>query len=357
MGTASTNVTSTNAVANDRPAFLITIDTEGDSAWSRPKVITTRNASYLHRFQALCDSHGFKPTWLTNYEMMLAPAMQELGRDVIKRASGEIGMHLHAWNSPPVVPLTSDDFYYQPFLIEYSTEILREKVRVLTDQLEQIFSVKMLSHRAGRWSFDARYARVLADLGYMVDCSVTPTVSWSATKGDPKGQGGTDFSSFPCGAYYFSLDDIGSPGSGPILELPMTICRKPRRWASFLPLQAGRIPLLGRIAMRSSWLRPHRGNFGELLELVNHAVESRTPYIEFMLHSSEFMPGGSPTFETDEDIERLYGELDELFSEISRSFEGATLSEYAQRVQENRAPVLGCWLPHNATQDDRIRNC
>lgn len=352
MGSASTKVTSKNVVANDRPVFLITIDTEGDSAWSRPKVITTRNASYLHRFQALCDLHGFKPTWLTNYEMMHAPAMQELGRDVIKRGAGEIGMHLHAWNSPPIVPLTSDDFHFQPFLIEYSTSVLREKVRVLTDELEQTFSVKMLSHRAGRWSFDARYARVLAELGYVVDCSVTPTVSWRSTKGDPNGGGGTDFSSFPNGAYYFNLNDIGNPGVGPILELPMTISRKPRRWARYLPTQAARIPLFGQFVMRSSWLRAHRGNLDELLQLVNDAVESRTPYIEFMLHSSEFMPGGSPTFETEEDIERLYGELDELFSEISRLFDGATLSEYARRVREKRAPALGCWSPNSERQDD-----
>lgn len=352
MESALRSLATTDAGTKDRPVFLITIDTEGDSAWSRPKVITTRNASYLHRFQALCDLHGFKPTWLTNYEMMLAPAMQELGRDVLKRGTGEIGMHLHAWNSPPIVPLTTDDFHYQPFLVEYSTGVLREKVRVLTEELEQTFSVKMLSHRAGRWSFDARYARVLADLGYVVDCSVTPTVSWRNTKGDPKGGGGTDFSLFPSGAYYFNLDDIGSPGVGPMLELPMTICRKPRRWARFLPSQAARVPLFDRFAMRSSWLRAHRGNLGELLRLVADAVELDAPYIEFMLHSSEFMPGGSPNFETDEDIERLYGELDELFSEISRSFEGATLSEYAQRVRKGHAPALGCWAPHSGKQDD-----
>jgi len=25
-------------------------------------------------------------------------------------------MHLHAWNSPPLMPLTDDDFRHQPFL-------------------------------------------------------------------------------------------------------------------------------------------------------------------------------------------------------------------------------------------------
>jgi hypothetical protein len=36
------------------PAFLVTIDTECDNAWARSHTITTRNAAYLPRFQALC---------------------------------------------------------------------------------------------------------------------------------------------------------------------------------------------------------------------------------------------------------------------------------------------------------------
>ena len=45
-----------------RPAFLVTIDTEGDDLWSRPREIGTRNAAFLPRFQALCEAHGLKPT-------------------------------------------------------------------------------------------------------------------------------------------------------------------------------------------------------------------------------------------------------------------------------------------------------
>ena len=51
-------------------------------------------------------------------------------------------------------------------------------------------------------------------------------------------------------------------------------------------------------------------------------------YIMFMLHSSEMMPGGSPTFHRNEDIEKLYFDLENLFEFISDKFKGATLSEY-----------------------------
>jgi hypothetical protein len=121
------------------------------------------NTGYLPRFQDLCERYGFKPTWLTNYEMAMDPAFVEFGKDVIARKQGEIGMHLHAWNSPPEAPLTDDDWRWQPFLVEYPDTVLRDKVVYMTDLLEEKFQTKMLSHRAGRWAFDERYAAILTD--------------------------------------------------------------------------------------------------------------------------------------------------------------------------------------------------
>ena len=69
--------------ADQKPAFLITIDTEGDDLWSRPREITTRNAEFLPRFQQLCERYGFKPTWLVDYEMACCPVFGEFGRDVL----------------------------------------------------------------------------------------------------------------------------------------------------------------------------------------------------------------------------------------------------------------------------------
>ncbi len=65
------------------PAFLITIDTEGDNLWQKHDSITTENARYLPRFQQLCEKYGFKPVYLTNYEMAIDPFYIEFARDVI----------------------------------------------------------------------------------------------------------------------------------------------------------------------------------------------------------------------------------------------------------------------------------
>ena len=69
-----------------RPAFLITIDTEGDNLWDAAAPLTTHNASFLPRFQQLCERFGFRPTWLTNYEMSQSPQYTDFASDLIRRS-------------------------------------------------------------------------------------------------------------------------------------------------------------------------------------------------------------------------------------------------------------------------------
>jgi len=206
-----------------KPFFLITIDTEPDNLWNKQKNITTRNAEYLPRFQSLCESYGFKPTYLTDYDMANSSSFQDFGRNIIKKKTGEIGMHLHAWNTPPLVQLTKNDYYYRPYLIEYPVDVIKEKITSFTSYLKDIFGVRIISHRAGRWSFNETYAKILAEHGYLVDCSVTPNVSWKYHFGDPTKNGGTDYTHFPNNCYFLDLNDISQPGNSSLLEIPVTI--------------------------------------------------------------------------------------------------------------------------------------
>jgi hypothetical protein len=322
-----------NPAGKVRPAFLITIDTEGDNLWESSGRIETRNAAYLPRFQALCERYGFKPTWLTNYEMAVDPVFVEFGRDVLRRGQGEIGMHLHAWNSPPIRPLTADDNRYCPYLIEYPDAVMRDKIAFMTDLLEDTFGVKMLSHRAGRWAFDERYARLLVEFGYRVDCSVTPGVSWAANLGDPEGRGGTDYRAFPDHPYRMDLNDLSREGGSPLLELPMTIRSSALHAAAPWLYRLGGVKRVARrIVPPVVWLRPDGRNRRRMLSLVSRAKTEKWPYLEFMLHSSEFMPGGSPTFRTAASIEALYEDMSELFEAASGGFTGRNLSDYGMDV-------------------------
>jgi len=45
-------------------------------------------------------------------------------------------MHLHAWNSPPEKPLTRNDSFYQPYLVEYDNEVMLAKIKELMEDEE-----------------------------------------------------------------------------------------------------------------------------------------------------------------------------------------------------------------------------
>jgi hypothetical protein len=323
-------------------AFIVTVDTEGDDLWSRPRTITTRNASYLPRFQSLCEHHGFRPVYLTNYEMATCDAFVEFGRDLVARGAAEIGMHLHAWNSPPLQPLTGDDFRHQPYLIEYPAAVMREKINVMTRLLEERFDVAAVSHRAGRWGFDARYASMLLAQGYRVDCSVTPGVDWRPTPGAPDGAGGTDYRGFPHEPYFIDPADISRPAGRGLLEVPMTVR------ASALGRSVGwayRVPLLRsamhRISPRLRWLCPvpllEPVGLDAMLQVARAGVAEQPAHLQFMLHSSELMPGGSPSFRTASDIDRLYEQLEVLFALAASRCRGMTLREFAERFDPRPA--------------------
>jgi hypothetical protein len=303
-----------------RPAFLITIDTEGDNAWSRPREITTENSRFLPRFQTLCEKHGLRPTWLTNWEMAECPVFCEFAHDVLDRGT--------------LLPLTADDFQTLPYLTHFSEAVMRQKVRAITDRLEETFGVKMLSHRAGRWGFNETYARILVEHGYQVDCSVSPHVRWvhDTLPGD------LDYRGFPDREYFLDLDQISQPSPGsPLLELPTTVLPKlygpiGKAGRSMLARHSFGRRVASRLLPDVEWLRPDGRTLLGSVATLKRALADGRPYVEFMLHSSESMPGGSPRFPTERHIEQLYDELEQLFETAAQACEGLTLAEYRDRV-------------------------
>ncbi|OGQ86109.1 MAG: hypothetical protein A2512_06135 [Deltaproteobacteria bacterium RIFOXYD12_FULL_56_24] len=319
----------------EKKNFLITIDTEGDNLWSRPTEITTENSCFIRRFQDLCERYKLKPTYLTNYEMANAPEFQYFAKDVLSRDVAEIGMHLHAWNTPPYFKLTDNDLFHQPYLIEYPIDVMRDKIVLMTDLLESMFGKKMVSHRAGRWGFDERYARILVENGYKVDCSVTPLISWKGCIGDPVQSGGNDYTNFHKDTYFINLNDISKKGMSSLLEVPVSIeklyfsCIDDFK-NTFQNIPPIRKPL-NYLFPTLTWLRPDGSNLRHMLNLLKKTVHLNKDYVEFVLHSSELMPGGSPNFVSKKAIDKLYEDMEILFSKTLNHYVGCTLNEYYEK--------------------------
>ena len=296
--------------------FFITIDTESDNQWNLSQKQTTDNAHYIPRFQDCCEEFGFIPTYFIDYSMANDDFLRKYLGGKAKNRKCEVGMHLHAWDTPPIVTMDKESTN-RPYLIEYPTEIMEKKIKNLTDILENSFGTSILSHRAGRWAINQNYMSILAKYGYKVDCSVTPGIDWSKQIGGEIG--GTDYSE-KHGNVFFQEGDI--------LELPVTICRMRH---TYVEKKKGIVKYTKDVIKscigKQVWLRPSLSNINDMLKLVDmYSAEEK--YLEFMIHSSEFMPGGSPYYPTTDSVDYLFDTLKVLFKRIKeKGYKGAMVKD------------------------------
>jgi hypothetical protein len=192
------------------------------------------------------------------------------------------------------------------------------------------FEDAMIIHRSGRWAMNDKYFHLLDELGYKMDCSVTPMINWNIAPGQSENSFGSDYSSALCTPYWVDGTNI--------LEVPLTI-RENHRLKSLkgCGIKKGLIRLKeAKHGYGPLWLRPrnNKDNLDDMLYLTDVIFkEKSTDYLMFMLHSSEFMPGGSPTFSNEEAIEELYKNLGILFQHISKKFIGYTFKEYYEEYK------------------------
>ncbi len=294
--------------------FIITVDTEGDNLWEYRKGVTigTKNAEYLPRFQALCEKYGFKPVYLTNYEMAMSNIFVTEAKEWLERDACEIGVHLHAWNNPPLFELIGP-YNGNPYLIEYPVDVMRAKFKVIYDLIVERFGITPISHRAGRWAMDDRYFKILKEFGIKVDCSHTPGINWSNNKGIT--MGGSDYSNIKLFPYF--VDDV--------LEMPVSIITTHCTQRGSMKHKF-KVFLLG----KKMWLRPATSTFQEMSTIIEKISKNPTVgYVELMVHSSEMMPNGSPYFRDKTAIDKEFAEMNEVFDYAKHlGFIGASFIDY-----------------------------
>jgi hypothetical protein len=228
----------------------------------------------------------------------------------------EIGMHLHAWNTPPEHHL-EDKFGGAPYLTEYPAHIMEEKIAAMMTLLTERYETEIRSHRAGRWATSEIYFQLLAKHGIQVDCSVTPELDLSGIPGSTV-SGANDYRRAEKGIHQIY------PG---ILEVPMTTRRVRHAAEGTFRHRIGTL-----LKGDEMWLRPIRHSAEPMKQLTERIIrEGRGEYLQFMVHSSELMPGGSIYFKSQEEVEQLYQVMTEYFDYLSQlGYSGAVLSDTLQ---------------------------
>jgi hypothetical protein len=337
------------ATTDVRPSLLITIDTESDDLWAGRPELTFENIRHIPRLQKLFDHYGIRPTYLVSHPV----ATSEIGRQVLKPIArsgcAEIGSHMHVWTTPPLVPVTPEDSQYCPLATEIPYELLAAKMANVTQVVGELSGTRPVSHRAGRFGFDHVGLRVLQELGYLADTSVTPLMAWlePSSKG---GQRGSDFRSAAFEPYYPSEEDVTRPGAGPLLEVPVSIFLSrplPPRIANRL----ARLPRNNNVLralrwtgfVRHGWLSPGRETNGRrLIGIARALIALGVPMLNVMFHSSEMAPKTSPSTRTQADVEESYQQLRILFDFLVHKVKVTplTLSEFTGSCKRTLPALL-----------------
>lgn len=239
----------------------------------------------------------------------------------------EIGMHMHAWNSPPIMalPKAAGRKCGKPYAGEYEQTVLNEKMKYLHETLEEVFCTSITSHRGGRWYLDENILRFLEKYHYLADATVTPGITWEKMYGNRIP--GRNYKNAIMGAYELNNQNICKRGSSGVIEVPPTLMMLP-----FEQLHDKNLSI-GRRITRRYWLRPDGNNLKEMLMVMNKACKIQMDYMQFMIHSSELMPGGSPTFKTEKSIEQLYYDMEIVFAVAARYCKGIGVSDYAKEYK------------------------
>jgi hypothetical protein len=322
--------------------FIITIDTEADNQWDHGRELTAENIKFLPRFQNLCDRYIIKPTYLVTSDICGDDYAKEILNEYQSSGRAEIGAHLHSWTTPPFLDKEGyrNNDKNHPFAHELPENLLDEKIKILTDQIETSFGKRPESFRSGRYGFDRNVARVLMENNYIVDSSVTPFIDWSAQKGIPGGHGGPDFMEYDPRPFRFDFDN------GSLLEIPITILptrfplNKNESLARYYFRNVNNSMLL-RIfrkmffSHQPLWLRPNIWMNADLFaDLIEESLNKKLPFIVMMFHSSELMPGSSIYWTSKDAVEKLYDMLESLFSVFhARGIQNSALVEASKSIK------------------------
>ena len=328
--------------------IVVTVDTEADGQWDHGRPLATANVTAWPPFQELCRRHSIPPAYLITSEIAEDPRAVAFLRPLVEAGDAEVGAHLHPWTTPPFgeTPGLRRNDSAHAFPCHLEPELLRAKLETLTAQVERAVGTRPTSYRAGRFGIDATGARTLAELGYEVDSSVTPYVTWKGHAGRPGRGGGPDFRRHD--VYPFRIVGTGVPG---LVEMPLTIMPTyalTRRLPWLLEHWHGRPARFGDRASRflprpqPLWLRPRPEYvLSDLQTLLVRAERDHLPFAVFMFHSSELLAGASPYRPAERDIAVLLQLLDDLFAwSRRRGHDFTTLSAAGRELSaESRLAV------------------
>ncbi|MEW6350956.1 MAG: hypothetical protein AB1646_18010 [Thermodesulfobacteriota bacterium] len=318
--------------------LAVTIDVEEEGLFGgqyQERDAPVENVSRLGLLDNVFREFGIRPTLLVSYQAARTARNRELLAEWRDKWDGEIGAHLHHWNTPPIVPLP----YPQPADSELMPQdLLAAKLDTLLDSITAM-GVNATSFRMGRFNLGPRMLAVLEKSPITTDSSIAPM------RKDPAGP---DHLIAPTDPYIPDAGRVYAAGNSAIVEVPITVVPVVRQFRSL----AGRLD--GGTLVSKKTLGWFSKNLASLpaqpmltgLRRLKAAVELHRRrggrVLTVYFHSSELMPGGCPKHQTRADVDRFVEKLRQYFSWLRKGVisESVTLAEVGQRYRSPDASSM-----------------
>lgn len=255
--------------------LYITIDTEMDADihWKKiwPPEYTSIYEGIPRFFRPMWDKYGIHPIYFLSPEILMDDKCCEIFKNEIKEGA-VIGAHLHPEYIEPEIGYEMGRQTKTPLFPchDCSYEVEKAKLENLTKRIEKQLGVRPVWYRAARFGADEDTYKILDELGYKYDSSVTPGIDWSD-------RGGVDYSDFSKENYIIEGTKIK--------EIPVTVMGK--RWSFF-----GRIFPDRWLFYR--WLRPTHMTFVEMKNMIKEVENVEEQELVMMFHSMEIMIKKTP---------------------------------------------------------------
>ncbi|MGC8906445.1 MAG: hypothetical protein ACP5M0_03265 [Desulfomonilaceae bacterium] len=294
--------------------LVVTIDVEEEGLFQGkydPFHAETTNVSSLELLDDVFLKWNIHPTLLITYHVAKQRRLQEFLMGLAERWGGEIGAHLHHWNTPPIRPLPFPD----PVPSEcMPPELLREKLDSLFEAFEPMHIVPR-SFRMGRFSFGPKMCALLEDSPIVVDSSVAPLRTQ---------YGGPDHLTAPIDPYMPDPLDVTSFGRSRLLEVPITIVpihphvgrlleKVRRRWPRTHAAVGWTASRLCSLPVQPAWTGIARLKIASALHLRRGGQ-----VLTLFFHSSELSPAHNPLHPTVRHVQSFIKKLDTFFQWLNQ---------------------------------------
>ena len=310
--------------------LVITIDTEEDEWGVYDRTVhEVTNIERIGALQQLFDRFGVKPTYLITTPVAESEIGVRVLAPILARGGCEIGAHCHPWNTPPFVEARIPR---NSMICNLPADLQLEKIGNLQRAIHRNFGVEPKSFRAGRWGFSPDVAANLSRLGFTVDSSITPFISWRAYEGP-------DFDRPYRERYRLALSDLTqSDPSSTLVEVPVTtgfsglfggLGYPVHRALASQPIRGlkgrGIAAKLG--LFHTTWFCPEMTDADEMIALSDRLLAEGRTILNLMFHSGNLKPGITPFVRSAADLERFLGRIETLLGYCERmGIKSTTLS-------------------------------